>query len=139
MESDSTIAQLSIIVYFNFCNSVQVWLFAAAPPMNRSQMLFKSRLVFEVHVAAVALVGPVPAVDVEVILQRALGCEGLQAHHALEGPDPHVPPDVPVEILFLCKGFATLQAQEEFVHFQMSEIVLEVQKAPGTLWTLVPP
>lgn len=80
-------------------------------------MLFKSRLVFEVHVAAVTLVGPVAAVDVQVILQRTFGREGLQAHHALEGADAHVPPDVSVEILFLRKRFAALQAQEKFVHF----------------------
>lgn len=80
-------------------------------------MLFKSRLVFEVHVAAVTLVGPVPTVYVQVILECTFGCEGLQAHHALEGADAHVPPDVSVQVLFLCKCFATLQTQEEFVHF----------------------
>lgn len=63
------------------------------------------------------LVGPVTAVYIQVILKRTFGSEGLQAHHALEGADAHVPPDVSVEILFLGKCFATLQTQEEFVHF----------------------
>lgn len=94
---------------------------------------------FKVHVTTVALVGPVAAVDVQVILEGTLGSEGLQAHHALEGPDAHVTPDMSVEILFLRKCFAALQTQEEFVHFQMSEIVLKMQKSPRTLWTLVPP
>lgn len=56
------------------------------------------------------LVGPVSAVDIQVILKRTFGSEGLQAYHALEGADAHVPPDVSVEILLLCKRFATLQA-----------------------------
>lgn len=80
-------------------------------------MLFQSRLVFKVHVATMTLVGPVTTVYVQVILEGTFGSEGLQAHHALEGADAHVPPNVPVEILLLRKCFATLQTQEEFVHF----------------------
>lgn len=106
--------------------------------MHRREVLFKSRFVFEVHVTAMTLVGPVTAVYVQVILQSTFGSERLQAHHALEGPDTHMAPDVSVEILFLCERLTALQTQEKLVHFEMSEIVLKVQKSSGTLWTLVP-
>lgn len=64
-----------------------------------------------------ALVGPVTAVYIQVVLESTFGSKRLQAHHALEGADTHVPPDVSVEILFLSKRFTTLQTQEELVHF----------------------
>lgn len=62
----------------------------------------------EIHVTTVAFVGPIPTVYVQVVLKCAFSSKCLQAYSALKGPYAHVPSNVPVEILLLCKCFPTL-------------------------------
>lgn len=101
-------------------------------------MLFESRFVFEIHITTMAFIWPVPTVDVQVVLKCAFSSKGLQAHGALKGSYTHVSSNMPVEIFLLCECFPTLQAQEEFMHLKVSQIVFYMKKAPGTPGALVP-
>lgn len=106
-----------VIVYSDFRDGIKArFVHPASPSVHRRQVLFEGRLVLEIHVTTVTLIRPVPTVDVEMVLEGALGGESLQTHHALERADAHVAADMPVEVLLLSEGFPTLQAQEELVH-----------------------
>lgn len=59
-------------------------------------MLFEGGLVLEIHVTAVAFVGSIPAVYIQVVLKGAFSGKGLQAQGTLKRPYAHVAPDVSV-------------------------------------------
>lgn len=103
------------------------------------QVFAENRFMGEHHVAVVAAVGLVPAVQVQVVLQRTLLGEGLPADFTLEGLDARVHAHVPVQVALLREGLPTQEAHEQLVHLQVVGVVLQLAEHPGTLGALVVP
>lgn len=111
----------------------------AVLPVDLFQVFTENRLVSEHHVAVVASVRLVPAVQVQMIQQRTLLREGLPADLTLEGLDAGVNPHMSVQVPFLREGLPAQQAHEQLVHLQVVGVVLQLPENPGAFGALVVP
>lgn len=111
----------------------------AVLPVDLFEVLAENRLVSENHVAVVAAVRLVPAVQVQVIQQRTLLGEGLATDFTLEGLNAGVDAHVPVQVALLRERLAAQQAHEQLVHLEVVGVVFQLAEDPGALGALVVP
>lgn len=107
--------------------------------MDLFEVLAENRFVSKNHVTVVAAVWFVPTVQVQMIQQRTLLCEGFATDFTLEGLDASVDAHVSVQVALLREGLATQEAHEQLVHFEVVGVVLQLAEYPGTFGALVVP
>lgn len=107
--------------------------------VNLFQVFAENWFMGENHVAVVAAVRLVPAVQIQVILQRTLLGEGLTTNFTLERLDASVDAHVSVQVALLREGFTTEEAHEQLVHLEVVGIVLQLAEHPGTFGALMVP
>lgn len=94
--------------------------------MSVLQVAPETWLVCKVHSTVVALVGLVPCVQIEVVLQRGLLGKCLVAQRASKGLDSGVDAYVAGEVALLGKAFPADQTQELPVLLQVAHVALQV-------------
>lgn len=107
--------------------------------VNLFQVFAENWLMGKNHVAVVAAVWLIPAVQIQVILQRTLLGEGLTANFTLERLDASVDAHVSVQVALLREGFTTQQAHEQLVHLEVVGVVLQLAEHPGAFGALMVP
>lgn len=107
--------------------------------MDLLQMFAEDRFMCKDHFTIVAAVWLVPAVQVQVILQRALLCKSLSADLALKRLDAGMDTHVAVQVPLLRESLPTEEAHEKLVHLQVVGVVLQLAENAGAFWTLVVP
>lgn len=112
----------------------------AALTMNVLQVAPETWLVCKMHCTVVALMGLIPCVQIEVVLQRGLLGKCLVAQWASKRLDTSVDAYVPGQVTLLGKAFPTDQTQVLSVLLQVAHVALQVLvdsvTPPAQVWPL---